>query len=142
MKNKVLNTIDEFISEMNQEQSLFSGSLFTKPDVGRILFALKDRIQELQPPALVGVTAPIDDEVITNVASYVVNLANSHAESCVDSYDFSDCIEYDTDEYRGTVSVTAQVRVDGSHVARTSSIKLSDVKEELHTMLTPVITPL
>ena len=128
----MLETIkEEFLNELNN-QSALSGSYYGVADVARIIGLFTDRVAAIEQPA----RATIDEDVITRLVEIAERWAISHAENCANNYDFDD-VDYDTNDYRGELTVTASVNVDSNSLARSATFDTTGVKVALKELLTP-----
>ena len=132
----MLQTIkEEFLNELNN-QSALSGSYYGVADVARIIGLFTDRVAAIEQPA----RATIDEDVITRLVEIAERWAISHAENCANNYDFDD-VDYDTNDYRGELTVTASVNVDSNSLARSATFDTTGVKVALKELLTPNTQP-
>ena len=130
----MLQTIkEEFLNELANLTSI-SGSLYTREDVGQIIGTFTERIEvaTMQQPA----RATIDDALINRLVGIAESAALDYAQNCAENYEFDD-IEFNTNEYRGELTVTADVNVDSHSLARSATFRSADVK----TMMTELLTP-
>ena len=132
----MLQTIkEEFLNELNN-QSALSGSYYGVADVARIINLFTDRVAAIEQPA----RATIDEDIITRIVEIAERWAISHAENCANNYDFDD-VDYDTNDYRGELTVTASVNVDSNSLARSATFDTTGVKVALKELLTPNTQP-
>ena len=132
----MLQTIkEEFLNELNN-QSALSGSYYGVADVARIINLFTDRVAAIEQPA----RATIDEDIITRIVEIAERWAVSHAENCANNYDFDD-VDYDTNDYRGELTVTASVNVDSNSLARSATFDTTGVKVALKELLTPNTQP-
>ena len=133
----MLQTIkEEFLNELNNPSPL-CGSLYTAQDVARIITAFGDRVDAIEQPAR---PAQIDADTIKAIAQIAERHALLHAQNCADNYEFDD-IDFNTDEYRGQLTVNADVNVDSHSLARSATFHTSLVEADLRELLTPNVTP-
>lgn len=132
-----MNTLEtikqEFLNELANSTTI-GGSLYTREDVGQIIGIFAERIEvaTMQQPA----RATIDDAVITRLVEIAENAALDYAQNCAENYEFDD-IEFDTNEYRGELTVTADVNVDTHSFARSATFRKDAVKAKIAELLTP-----
>ena len=134
----MLQTIkEEFLNELANLTSI-SGSLYTREDVGQIIGTFTERIEvaTMQQPA----RATIDDALITRLVGIAESAALDYAQNCAENYEFDD-IEFNTNEYRGELTVTADVNVDSHSLARSATFRSADVKTMIAELLTPNAQP-
>jgi hypothetical protein len=135
MKNQILEILVDFTSEFSNNTSVFSGSMYTKSDVVGLLSSLVQRIHSVEEQPIE--SAPrINDEFINRLAEIAETFAVMHAQNCAENYEFDD-IEFDTNEYRGELTVTADVNVDSHSFARSATFRSADVKTAIKDLLTP-----
>ena len=138
MKNQILEILVDFTDKVNDNTSIFNGSLYTKNNVVEILSALAQEIHSIEEqPAR---PAQIDADIINAIAKIAERHALLHAQNCADNYEFDD-IDFNTDEYRGQLTVNADVNVDSHSLARSATFHTSLVEAELRELLTPNVTP-
>ena len=136
-----MNTLEtikqEFLNELANLTSI-SGSLYTREDVGQIIGTFTERIEvaTMQQPA----RATIDDALITRLVGIAESAALDYAQNCAENYEFDD-IEFNTNEYRGELTVTADVNVDSHSLARSATFRSADVKTMIAELLTPNAQP-
>jgi hypothetical protein len=138
MKNQILEILVDFTDKVNDNTSIFNGSLYTKNNVVEILTALAQEIhsieeQPVRPPR-------IDEETITRLVEIAERWATNHAENCAENYCFDD-VDYDTNDYRGELTVTATVNVDSNSLARSATFDTTGVKVAIAELLTPNAQP-
>ena len=133
MKNQILEILVDFTDKVNDNTSIFNGSLYTKNNVVEILSALAQEIHSIEEPVR---PSRIDEETITRLVEIAQNAALDYAQNCAENYEFDD-IEFNTNEYRGELTVTADVNVDTHSFARSATFRSADVK----TMMTELLTP-
>ena len=134
----MLQTIkEEFLNELANLTSI-SGSLYTREDVGQIIGTFTERIEvaTMQQPT----RATIDEDTITRITEIAEVFATNHAQNCADNYDFDD-IDFDTNEYRGELTVTASVEVDSHSLARSATFNATAAKAAFRELLTPNAQP-
>ena len=132
----MLQTIkEEFLNELNN-QSALSGSYYGVADVARIINLFTLRVAAIEQPA----RATVDDVLITRLVEIAERWAISHAENCANNYCF-DNVDYDTNDYRGELTVTASVNVDSNSLARSATFDTTGVKVALKELLTPNTQP-
>lgn len=130
----MLQTIkEEFLNELANLTSI-SGSLYTREDVGQIIGTFTERIEvaTMQQPA----RATIDDALINRLVELAESAAIDYAQNCAENYEF-DNIQFDTNEYRGELNVTAYAEVDSHNLAHSATFRSAEVK----TMMTELLTP-
>jgi len=136
-----MNTLEtikqEFLNELANLTSI-SGSLYTREDVGQIIGTFTERIEvaAMQQPA----RATIDEDTITRLAEIAEVFATNHAQNCADNYEFDD-VEFNTNEYRGELTVTADVNVDSHSLARSATFNATAAKAAFRELLTPNAQP-
>lgn len=128
---------EEFLNELNN-QSALSGSYYGVADVARIINLFTDRVAAIEQPQPARTT--IDDAIITRLIEIAERWAISHAENCANNYDFDD-VDYDTNDYRGELTVTASVNVDSNSLARSATFDTTGVKVAIKELLTPNAQP-
>jgi hypothetical protein len=132
----MLQTIkEEFLNELNN-QSALSGSYYGVADVARIINLFTLRVAAIEQPA----RATIDEDIITRLVEIAERWATNHAQNCADSYEFDD-VDYDTNDYRGELTVTATVNVDSHSLARSATFDTTGVKVAITELLTPNAEP-
>lgn len=136
-----MNTLEtikqEFLNELANLTSI-SGSLYTREDVGQIIGTFAERIEvaTMQQPA----RATIDDAVITRLVEIAENAAVDYARSCADNYCF-DNVDYDCNDYRGELTVTATVNVDSHDLSRSATFNTNAARTVITELLTPNAQP-
>lgn len=136
-----MNTLEtikqEFLNELANLTSI-SGSLYTREDVGQIIGTFTERIEvaTMQQPA----RATIDEDTITRLAEIAEVFAANHAQNCAENYEFDD-VEFNTNEYRGELTVTADVNVDSHSLARSATFNATAAKAAFRELLTPNAQP-
>jgi len=134
----MLQTIkEEFLNELANLTSI-SGSLYTREDVGQIIGTFTERIEvaTMQQPT----RATIDEDTITRITEIAEVFATNHAQNCADNYEFDD-IDFNTNEYRGELTVTASVEVDSHSLARSATFNATAAKAAFRELLTPNAQP-
>lgn len=132
-----MNTLEtikqEFLNELANSTTI-GGSLYTREDVGQIIGIFAERIEvaTMQEPAR---PARIDEDTITKISEIAEQFAVMHAQNCAENYDFN--VDFNTNEYRGELTVTADVDVDPHSLARSATFRSADVKTALRELLTP-----
>jgi len=130
----MLQTIkEEFLNELNN-QSALSGSYYGVADVARIINLFTDRVAAIEQPQPARTT--IDEDIITRLVEISERWATNHAQSCAENYEFDD-IDFNTDEYRGQLTVNAVVNVDTHSFSRSASFDTTGVKVAIKELLTP-----
>ena len=137
MKNQILEILVDFTDKVNDNVSIFNGSLYTKNNVVEILSALAQEIHSIEEQP---VRATIDEDTITRITEIAEVFATNHAQNCADNYDFDD-IDFDTNEYRGELTVTASVEVDSHSLARSATFNATAAKAAFRELLTPNAQP-
>jgi hypothetical protein len=139
MKNQILEILVDFTDKVNDNTSIFNGSLYTKNNVVEILSALAQEIHSIEEQP----TRPssIDADIIKAIALIAERWAINYAQNCAENYEFDENIEFHTNEYRGELNVTASVDVDTHSLARSATFHTSLVEAELRELLTPNVTP-
>lgn len=132
MKNQILEILVDFTDKVNDNTSIFNGSLYTKNNVVEILSALAQEIHSIEEPTR---PARIDEDTITKISEIAEQFAVMHAQNCAENYDFN--VDFNTNEYRGELTVTADVDVDPHSLARSATFRSADVKTALRELLTP-----
>lgn len=132
MKNQILEILVDFTAKVNDNTSIFNGSLYTKNNVVEILSALAQEIHSIEEPTR---PARIDEDTITKISEIAEQFAVMHAQNCAENYDFN--VDFNTNEYRGELTVTADVDVDPHSLARSATFRSADVKTALRELLTP-----
>tara|TARA_R110000868_G_scaffold5041_1_gene31084 strand:- start:4439 stop:4846 length:408 start_codon:yes stop_codon:yes gene_type:complete len=133
----MLQTIkEEFLSELNNNTSVMCGSLFTREDVGQIIGIFAERLAAIEQPA----RATIDDAIITRLVEIAESAALDYAQNCAENYEFDD-IEFNTNEYRGELTVTADVNVDTHSFARSATFNTNAARTVITELLNPNAQP-
>lgn len=134
MKNQILEILVDFTDKVNDNTSIFNGSLYTKNNVVELLSALAQEIHSIEEQPIE--SAPrINDEFINRLAEIAETFAVMHAQNCAENYDFN--VDFNTNEYRGELTVTADVDVDSHSLARSATFRSADVKTAIKDLLTP-----
>lgn len=131
----MLDTIkEEFLTELNN-QSPLSGSFYSREDVNRIIniFAYKVQATLDANPKV----SAVNDEVILRIAEIAEQYAHLYSEDCAENYDFSDSIEFDTEERGGELRVTAEVRINTSDFKTEGSFDDDGFINEITELLKP-----
>jgi len=129
----MLQTIkEEFLNELNN-QSALSGSLYNRGDINVIINAFVERVAAAEQPAR---PSRIDEETIKAIAKIAERWAINHAQHCAENYEFDD-IDFDTNEYRGELTVNASVNVDTHSFSQSAIFNTSPVEADLRELLTP-----
>lgn len=133
----MLKTIkDEFLNELNT-QSALAGSYYGVADVARIINLFTDRVAAIEQPVS---TYRIDEDTITRIAEIAEAFATNHAQNCAENYCF-DNVDYDTNDYRGELTVTATVNVDSHDLAHSATFNANAAKAAFRELLTPNAQP-
>lgn len=127
---------EEFLNELNT-QSPLSGSYYGIADVARIIKLFTDRVSAMEQPVT---TYRIDEDTITRITEIAEVFATNHARNCADNYEFDE-IEFNTDEYRGELKVTADVNVDSDNLSRSATFNATAAKSAFRELLTPNAQP-
>ena len=133
MKNQILEMLVDFADKIDNNTSVFSGSIYTKSDVVELLSELANSIRALEEPV---VPSRIDDAVITRLVEIAESSAIEYARNCADNYEFDD-IQFDTSEYRGELTVTGYAEVDSNSLSLSATFR----KDAVKTMITELLTP-
>jgi len=136
MKNQILEMLVDFADKIDNNTSVFSGSAYTKSDVVELLSELANNIRAIQEPVR---PARIDEDTITKISEIAEQFAVMHAQNCAENYDFN--VDFNTNEYRGELTVTADLDVDPHSLARSATFRSADVKTALRELLTPNAQP-
>lgn len=136
MKNQILEMLVDFADKIDNNTSVFSGSIYTKSDVVELISELANNIRAIEEPVR---PARIDEDTITKISEIAEQFAVMHAQNCAEIYDFN--VDFNTDEYRGELTVTADVDVDPHSLARSATFRSDDVKTALRELLTPNAQP-
>lgn len=135
----MLQTIkEEFLNELANSTTI-GGSLYTREDVGQIIGIFAERIEvaTMQQPVS---TYRIDEDTITRITEIAEVFATNHAQNCAENYEFDD-IDFNTNEYRGELTVTASVEVDSHSLARSATFNATAAKAAFRELLTPNAQP-
>ena len=133
----MLKTIkDEFLNELNT-QSALAGSYYGVADVARIINLFTDRVAAIEQPVI---PYRIDEDTITRITEIAEVFATNHAQNCAENYEFDD-IDFNTNEYRGELTVTASVEVDSHSLARSATFNATAAKAAFRELLTPNAQP-
>lgn len=138
MKNQILEILVDFTDKVNDNTSIFNGSLYTKNNVVEILSALAQEIHSIEEQSVS--TYRIDEETIKAIAKIAERWAINHAQHCAENYEFDD-IDFDTNEYRGELTVNASVNVDTHSFSQSATFNTSPVEADLRELLTPNTQP-
>lgn len=138
MKNQILEMLVDFTDKVNDNTSIFNGSLYTKNNVVELLSALAQEIHSIEEHPVT--TSRIDDALITRIVGIAESAALDYAQNCAENYEF-DNVEYLTNEYRGELTVTADVNVDTHSFARSATFRSAEVKTMIAELLTPNAQP-
>ena len=134
---QILETIKkEFLNELDN-QSALAGSYYGVADVARIINLFFDRVVAVEQPVS---TYRIDEDTITRITEIAEVFAANHAQNCAENYEFDD-IEFNTNEYRGELTVTASVEVDSHSLARSATFNATAAKAAFRELLTPNAQP-
>lgn len=133
MKNEILEILVDFTDKVNDNTSIFNGSLYTKNNVVEILSALAQEIHSIEEPVR---PSRIDEETIKAIAKIAERWAINHAQHCAENYEFDD-IDFDTNEYRGELTVNASLNVDTHSFSQSAIFNTSPVEADLRELLTP-----
>jgi len=130
----MLQTIkEEFLNELNN-QSALSGSYYGVADVARIINLFTDRVAAIEQPQPARTT--IDEDIITRLVEIAESAAIDYAQNCAENYEFDD-IDFDTNEYRGQLTVNADVNVDTHSFARSATFNTTTARAVITGLLTP-----
>ena len=133
MKNQILEMLVDFADKIDNNTSVFSGSIYTKSDVVELISELANNIRAIEEPV---VTSRVDDAVITRLVEIAENAAVDYARSCADNYCF-DNVDYDCNDYRGELTVTATVNVDSHDLSRSATFNTNAARTVITELLTP-----
>lgn len=136
----MLQTIkEEFLNELNN-QSALAGSYYGvhAADVARIIGLFTTRVAAIEQPQ--PVRATIDEDTITRITEIAEVFATNHARNCAENYCFDD-VDYDTNDYRGELTVTATVNVDSDSLSRSATFNATAAKAAFRELLTPNAQP-
>jgi hypothetical protein len=131
----MLETIkQEFLTELANTNT-FSGSLFTREDVAKIIgqFAEKAQATITALPQ----QSVISDEVIIQICEIAEGYARLYVEDCAENYDYDGAVEYETDEYGGQLRVTATVNIESSDFRSCGTFNEDGFLLELNELLNP-----
>ncbi len=131
----MLETIkQEFLTEL-ANTTTFSGSLFTREDVAKIIgqFAEKAQATITALPQ----QSVISDEVIIQICEIAEGYARLYVEDCAENYHYEGCVEYETHEYGGQLRVTATVDIDSSDFRSCGSFDDDAFTEKITELLNP-----
>jgi hypothetical protein len=125
---------EEFLTEL-ASTTTFSGSLFTREDVAKIIGEFADRADSVfkDTPK----QSAVNDEVILRIAEIAEQYAKLYAEDCVENYDFSNSAEFETNEYGGELRVSVSVDVDSSDFKSEGSFQDDAFLIEITELLNP-----
>ena len=133
----MLQTIkEEFLTELNNLSPL-SGSFYNREDVNRIIDIFAYKVQATIDAMPKQEVSAVNDEVILRIAEIAEQYAKLYAEDCVENYDFSNSVEFETNEYGGELRVTADVNVDTSDFKTEGSFNDSGFINEITELLKP-----
>ena len=133
MKNEILEMLVDFADKIDNNTSVFSGSIYTKSDVVELISELANNIRAFEEPAR---PSRIDEETIKAIAKIAERWAINHAQHCAENYEFDD-IDFDTNEYRGELTVNASLNVDTHSFSQSAIFNTSPVEADLRELLTP-----
>jgi hypothetical protein len=131
----MLETIKkEFLNEL-ANTTTFSGSLFTREDVAKIIgqFAEKAQATITALPQ----RSEICDELIIQICDIAEGYAKEYVEDCLDNYNYEDCVEYDTTEYNGELRVTTNVKIETSDFKRCGDFDSDNLMIYINNLLNP-----
>jgi hypothetical protein len=135
----MLQTIkEEFLNELNTQPAL-SGSLYNRHDINVIINAFTDRVAAIEQPQPAR-PAQIDADIITRLVEIAESAAIDYAQNCAENYEFDD-IDFNTDEYRGQLTVNADVNVDTHSFARSATFNTTAARAVITGLLTPNAEP-
>jgi hypothetical protein len=137
MKNEILEMLVDFADKIDNNTSVFSGSIYTKSDVVELISELANNIRAFEEPAR---PTRIDEETIKAIAKIAERWAINHAQHCAEIYEFDD-IDFDTNDYRTWLTVTATVNVDTHSFSQSATFNTSPVEADLRELLTPNTQP-
>jgi len=125
---------EEFLTEL-ANTTTFSGSLFTREDVAKIIGEFADRADSVfkDTPK----QSAVNDEVILRIAEIAEQYAHLYAEDCADEYDYENCTEFNTNEYGGELRVTAEVNINSSDFKTCGSFADDQFINEITDLLNP-----
>jgi hypothetical protein len=131
----MLETIkEEFLTEL-ANTTTFSGSLFTREDVAKIIGQFAEKAQAT-------ITAlpqqrEICDELIIQISDIAEGYARLYVEECLENYDYEGCVDYDTNEYNGELRVTANVNIESSDFRSSGSFQDDNFMNDLEKLFNP-----
>jgi hypothetical protein len=131
----MLETIkEEFLTEL-ANTTTFSGSLFTREDVAKIIGQFAEKAQAT-------ITAlpqqrVICDEIIIQICEKAEGYARLYVEDCAENYNYDGAVEYETDEYGGQLRVTATVNIESSDFRSCGTFDEDAFMLELNELLNP-----
>lgn len=137
MKNEILEMLVDFADKIDNNTSVFSGSIYTKSDVVELISELANNIRALEEPVR---PARIDDAIINQLLGIIESAAIDYARSCADNYCF-DNVDYDCNDYRGELTVTATVNVDSHDLSRSATFNTNAARTVITELLTPNAQP-
>jgi hypothetical protein len=129
----MLETIkEEFLTEL-ANTTTFSGSLFTREDVAKIIGQFAEKAQAT-------ITAlpqqrEICDELIIQICDIAEGYARLYVEDCAENYDYEGCVDYETHEYGGELRVTAAVNIDSSDFRNSGSFQDDNFMNDIEKLL-------
>jgi hypothetical protein len=133
----MLETIkEEFLNELNN-QSALSGSLYNRGDINIIINEFAARVAAIEQPVR---PSRIDEDAINRLVEIAESAALDYAQNCAENYEFDD-IDFNTNEYRGELTVTADVNVDTHSFARSATFNVSAMRTVITELLTPNAQP-
>lgn len=134
-QEKIEETKNAFLNQLNSAD-IMCGSIFTRSEVSEIVKKFAelvstnlDSVFEDTPPAA------ISEEKIDRIVELAEQYAHLYADDCADNYDFSQCAEFETNEYGGELRVTVDVHVDSSDFKSTGSFEENSFKSEIMEVL-------
>jgi len=134
MKNQILEILVDFTDKVNDNTSIFNGSLYTKNNVVEILTALAQEIHSIEEQPVR--TTRIDEHIINRLVEIAESAAIDYAQNCAENYEFDD-IDFNTEEYRGQLTVNADVNVDTHSFARSATFNTTAARTVITDLLTP-----
>jgi hypothetical protein len=137
MKNEILEMLVDFADKIDNNTSVFSGSIYTKSDVVELISELANNIRAFEESPR---PARIDEDTIKAIAKIAERWAINHAQHCAENYEFDD-IDFGTNEYRGELTVNASVNVDTHSFSQSATFNTSPVEADLRELLTPNTQP-
>jgi hypothetical protein len=125
---------EEFLTDL-ANTTTFSGSLFTREDVAKIISQFADKADSVfkDTPK----QSAVNDEVILRIAEIAEQYAHLYAEDCADEYDYENCTEFNTNEYGGELRVTAEVNINSSDFKSCGSFADDQFINEITELLNP-----